>query len=76
MTATRRTLCVLEDENGDLFLTSLSVCKESLSSVVLRDPALWDAYVVSCEEMNRARQRVLDALVTIEEYRGARKETP
>ncbi len=55
-------LYVLEDDNGDLFLSCEETCGESTSAVILDDPALWDAYFVACRAMNKARKAVRDAL--------------
>ncbi len=55
-------LYVLEDEHGDLFLSSAEVCSESSSKTVLHDHALWDAYFAACVAANKARRAVLNAL--------------
>lgn len=55
-------LWVLEDENGDLFLSTEATCGESTSPVRLDDVHLWDAYFDACRKANMAKHAVIAAL--------------
>lgn len=62
-TNTKIPLYVLEDENGDLFLSTEETCGDSSSPVELHDHSLWDAYWAACRAMNKAKQAVRSALL-------------